>query len=285
MKVFTYANKQHAGLDLLLTSANLHGIQIEVLGSKNDVSVGHESGVFGNKLLHMKRALESIVKTTPEELVMFVDAFDVVFYENEDMIVRCISVLLTAAGPSCKAIFASERHESPIENLPWETDRVMKFLNSGCYVGRAEKLLTLFSPLEKYSEPAVLHFDDQLYFYARKFEDPSSIYIDHGCLLFGCMNKANAIALPGGGALMLHSNVKPCILHFQGFEKNILPFVPADLRPLALKIHNIKQPHSLRDALEKFGSFFPPIRKHSLLRYALWRAIFVLLLLLLLVLS
>ena len=72
---------------------------------------------------------------------------------------------------------------------------------------------------------------------------------------------------------MRHSMTMPCILHFQGYEKNILPFVSPELRPISAKIHGLKLPNMKKDLIEKLGSFLPPIRDHVLLKHAFWRGI------------
>jgi len=253
MKFITVSNRSHPGLELYKQSAALCGIQPHILGMGDERPLGHDSGKFGVKLWHVHNFLAQLGDKT--ELVLFTDAWDIVFVDSADLIERKARALLKENN--AKAIFGAEKYQSPKDGYPYPPQkRAFPFLNSGVYVGQAQDLLTLLVRFRSWPVEQQLLTDDQEYFVAEYFSK-SGIELDHGCLLFACMLHSGAF-VHEQRVVMPHSHTMPSILHFQGYEKNILPFVAPSLRHLAAPLQQYNRKNLVKRGLETLGQVMVP---------------------------
>lgn len=255
MKFITVSNKPHPGLELYKASAKQCGIQPIILGMGDSRQLGHGSGHFGVKLDYVYQYLNSV--EDKEELILFTDAWDIVFVDSAELIERKANYLLQNGA---HAIFAAEKYESPKTSYPYVIDKYSKdfpYLNSGAYVGKAKNLLLLLQRFSTWPKSQQDKTDDQEYFISEYFatNTPRSIVLDHSCFLFACMLHSNAMVLKG--KVVMPTRTLPSILHFQGYEKNILPFVNPDLRSLAAPLQNYNKKSIIKIYLEWIGEYVP----------------------------
>lgn len=256
MKFITVSNKPHPGLELYKASAKRCGIHPIILGMGDSRKLGHGSGYFGVKLDYVLQYLNSV--EDKDELILFTDAWDIVFVDSAELIERKARYLLQGGA---LAVFAAEKYESPKTSYPYVIDKYSKdfpYLNSGAYVGKAKNLLLLLKRFSTWPKLQQDKTDDQEYFISEYFatNTPRSIVLDHSSFLFACMLHSNAIVLKGK-VVMPHSHTLPSILHFQGYEKNILPYVHPELRELAAPLQNYNKKSFLKIALEWVGEYVP----------------------------
>lgn len=254
MKFITVSNKPHPGLELYKASAKRCGIDPIILGMGDSRKLGHDSGHFGIKLEYVLQYLNSL--EDKDELICFTDAWDIVFVDSAELIERKAKFLLQDA----LAVFAAEKYESPKSSYPYVIDKFSKqfpYLNSGAYVGKAKHLLLLLHRFSTWPKSQQEKTDDQEYFISEYFASntPRSIILDHSSFLFACMLHSNAIVLKG--KVVMPSRTLPSILHFQGCEKNILPFVHADLYSLAAPLQNYNKKNIIKIYLEWIGEYVP----------------------------
>jgi hypothetical protein len=264
MKFITVSNKPHPGLELYKESARQCGIDPIILGMGDNRSLGHEmGGYFGVKLEYVSEYLKTL--DNKDELILFTDAWDVVFVDGPQLIERKARLLLEKS--KALAIFAAEKYESPKSGYPYTTlqnkyTRTFPYLNSGVYVGTANNLLYLLKRFNTWPKEQQLITDDQEYFVSEYFasNSPHTIALDHDCLLFACMLHSDALVL-GNKVVMPHSRTMPSILHFQGWEKNILPFVPASLLSLAAPLQQYNKKNIIKKSIEWVGEHIVPKSK------------------------
>ena len=145
------------------------------------------------------------------------------------------------------------------------------------YVGQAKHLLVLFQRYSNLNKQVKI--DDQEYFISEYFANPGFISLDYGCFLFACMLHSGAIMLHR--PVMPYSRTMPSILHFQGYEKNILPYIPKELRPYAAQIQNLNKKSLLKYGLEWIGeNIIPPFYFNPFYR-GLYFILYILLILIL----
>lgn len=166
----TVTNKSHPGLDLLLASAKLHGIQSRVL--RTTKSIGHGFG-FGLKLELLQRELGLL---PPDQKVVFTDAFDVLFQDSLQSLEEWISL-----HPK-NVLVAAEKNKWPDTHVMYPVPLQFPFpyLNAGVLAGYASQLLTLFR--QPYNEKT----DDQAY-YTQEFLTGSTIVLDHSATYIACL--------------------------------------------------------------------------------------------------
>lgn len=125
MKYFTFCNKYHSNLNMLLKSAKRFGIDITVLGI--GVSWTHNS-------LKLKLLFDAITDLPDDEVIVATDAFDVIYLQPEEVILKNF---LNLKSP---IIYASEQkfsHHFSKQKKYWESiaKSGYKYLNSGVCVG------------------------------------------------------------------------------------------------------------------------------------------------------
>ncbi|CDR33002.1 glycosyltransferase domain-containing protein [Criblamydia sequanensis] len=208
LHICTVASRPKPGLQQLLLSAEKFGLKVEVLG------MGLPYKKNGQKLSYMKMYLENIPDT---DLVLFVDAYDVIFLANENVIKDKFysfnSPFVISAETNCFPFqeLASAYPESPT---------LFKYLNSGTYMGYAgyiKFLLNEFIIEEDKSDQGQL----TKLFLRREHEITLDYYSELFMTLHGI--RGNQIKLEKDPKLVhcLLTGSTPSIIHGNGLGKKL----------------------------------------------------------------
>ena len=133
----TVSTEKNDKLQRLLDSAKQFNISIEVLGLEmNTTNLGHNnSAKFGMKL---GLPLDYISKLDPNDIVLFTDAWDVIYIKGEKDIIDNYKSF------NKPIVFGAEVYCWPDDNKSSEytdtKDKYFKYLNSGLYIGTAGEL-------------------------------------------------------------------------------------------------------------------------------------------------
>ena len=213
----TYMNEAQTSMGFLFASGASNGLATTVLGYGE--KAWWPEGL-GKKINALRRfVLDSALK--PNDLVLFVDAYDVLVQCTEKEIRENFERLERRSNRSL--IFNGDRDCFPrlpdvcTEPRPaniWLHPR--EYLNSGAFIGRtsAMKSVLLQDPVSD-----VMPGSDQA-FYQRKLKtNPQAMTVDTNCELLCTV--ANSLEVEGlsqlpNGTVVLSSGIKPCILHFPG---------------------------------------------------------------------
>lgn len=157
------------------------------------------------------------LKRDPEDIVLFVDAYDVLFVRPEKDLYK----LWKKVCPKGKVLFNAEKNIWPDQELIHMYPKVttdFKFLNSGVYMGRAKDLLKILPEKGHILEK----FDDQRYF-ANKYvlHKNKNIALDNyaSCFLAMCYS-IKEIGYTGKHIYQTTTKTKPCVLH-ANFSENL----------------------------------------------------------------
>ncbi|MBA5776417.1 hypothetical protein H2509_04665 [Stappia sp. F7233] len=141
MKFITVDTVGSPKLDRLKRSCDYHSIPLEVIG------LGRPYPHHGVKLHYI---CEYLAGLDPEETVMFVDGYDVVFLAGVEEIERKFKAfgreILFSTEQNCN-VNGGLRVRFPTWLKYPKAKGPYRFLNSGSYVGKAGRLLELFSQL------------------------------------------------------------------------------------------------------------------------------------------
>eukprot|EP00741_Cyanophora_paradoxa_P005379 tig00000881_g5217.t1 len=226
---FTVADHVEEGLEVMQKLTAKYGIELRVqivpllLGK----AIGHGRG-FGHKL-NLERDIVIAEDIHDDDVVMFVDAFDVIFAPTS-----AEEILAKFFETGCEVVFAAEYFCWPRpemkERYP-EVTTPYRFINSGLYIGYAR---TIRRYLGNCGRPFDTLSDDQAFYTHVYFNPPPSkkMCIDYKNDLFMCMGGAlqdAKLLLPSetGNSKVEVENVKtkgrPKIMHFNG--GNLKPHV------------------------------------------------------------
>ena len=146
--VCTVANYQCHNLDILLNSAQHYGLQVEVAG----LDKTYRNNFY--KLFRMKEHLKNI---PDQDIILFVDAFDVVLLGNKQ---QFIERFLSFNAP---LVFSAERRLYPAHSVhdmktPYPaSSTTFRYLNSGGYIGKAGYIKIMIDEVisKRYSIPLI----------------------------------------------------------------------------------------------------------------------------------
>jgi len=162
----------------LLQSAYAYRVSVNVLGVGDLFPVDEDGLIFNShKILHMRRALVDL-----EGIVAFVDGFDCLFVRDPAPMEK--EFLQTGR----KVLMASEVCCAPDHNLVDAfplVDTPYRFLNSGCYIGRAADLRELLAQID-YTQSR----SDQLLLCRYYVQQTGRLSLDHVCQFFQCLHYA-----------------------------------------------------------------------------------------------
>lgn len=179
LKIVGVANYEHLNLKRLKEQIAESDVDFTVLGMDDSINFGWENKGknFGFKL---KTFHEYLKTSNPDDIVVFIDLFDVLFYGNKEEIISRYNKF------NSKAVFSSEYFCHPFPKLAKEyppTDSQYKYLNSGTFMGQAGYLLKM---MNKY--PYTVEDDDQGY-WTRIFlseKETEDIKLDYKNEIFNC---------------------------------------------------------------------------------------------------
>jgi hypothetical protein len=234
MKLLTFCNKEHPGLDLFRESARRAGHLPIILGLDGG-EIGHNSGKFGLKFIHLIKFLRTL---DHNELIVMVDGFDVVLLDSPQVLTQ--KILALKKKPM---LFSSEVYESPDKGHPYVQRR---YLNAGAWAGFAKDVLEVLQPFIENPDASI---DDQRWFTHRMFHRPDLFQIDEKSEVF--MSMLDDVRNPSAG-----------VLHFQGYYKDLSCFKNTSMWHLASKIHRPRKAYSIfGDFLSRLGEDVLPFLK------------------------
>lgn len=175
----TVATKNTKGLKQLKHSCEEFGLYLKVLGM----------GMFypgnGLKLLLIYDYLESIPK---DDIVLFVDAYDVLILATEDEILEKFRQFkrpfVVSAETNCWPLFSRE-HEFPYSPTPF------KFINTGSFIGHVSHIKKVLRDMK----PLIAEKCDQHQMAEFFLENKSRITLDNNAELFFTLHNLNKDAL------------------------------------------------------------------------------------------
>lgn len=197
-------------LKYLSTSAKRFGINFVNLGHGVEWQGGTMQGPGGGQKLNLVK--QYIINLPPDDIVLFVDGYDVFFNDDLSTIVNRFT------GFNCKVLFAGEKNCWPDTSLSglFKGDTEYRHLNSGVYMGYVSSISSLINDYIDNAE------DDQLFlqkkYIVSTFEPNSPYKIDTENYVFQCLAGATqAVTIKANGQLLnTETRCCPCILHGNG---------------------------------------------------------------------
>ena len=220
MIVISVATENTAEFKRFEQSLKIQEIEYKILGMGTKWQGGNmEMGPGGGQKINMLRNelmnwnKDLLTRTT----VLFTDSYDVITLTNS-------CEILTKFNSICDnntVLFSAEKGCWPLKQLDIfypEVESEYKFLNSGGFIGNAEKILDL---LEKKIENCE---DDQLYYtkiflFDNKIDNSiNKIKLDYSCEIFQTLNGAfyDIDIVNKTRIFNKYTNTFPCLLHGNG---------------------------------------------------------------------
>ena len=182
-------------------SAKRHGITYLNLGQGVEWGGGTMEGQGGGHKINLVR---SHIQALPDEdLVLFVDGYDVLFTDNIHTITERFH------GFDCDILFAAEKSCWPEPTIAPQfpmTPTPYKYLNSGVYMGKVARLNHFFSEVVENDQ------DDQLWMQKRFLgANGLNVKLDHEGYVFQCDDEVSY-----DGKQISNGMCCPCIYHGNG---------------------------------------------------------------------
>lgn len=219
--VCALANRETVGFQQFLYSCHYHGIQVELLGWGQPYQGGTQ------KLL----LLENYLNALPEEdLLLFVDSFDVVFLTGKEEISTRFQKMnlpfLMSAERNCYP------HTELRERFP-PSPTSFRYLNSGTFIGPVKEVKKVLQGLV---HPIPMHSSDQGLVMKSYIERPFPL--DYQCAIalpLYQVKKEELVIDPLARRIKLkESGVFPCMLHGNGSSKGLCEELFCEIYPNAL---------------------------------------------------
>lgn len=210
------STKDNEGLQRLLNSAKANNVTIEILGlDMNTDKLGHSAKQkFGMKL---RLPQEYLKKVADNDLILFSDAWDVIYIDNLDNI---YDKYLKFNKP---VVFGAELFAWPDSDKASEyvdtQNEYFKYLNSGLYMGNAKVLKQMLSNYKGGED-----IDDQRFWVDMYFKNRDKIVLDVKAELFldaAGTDKAD-YDFSTGKFVFKKTNTSPSIIHANSSDKTYL---------------------------------------------------------------
>lgn len=194
------------------TSAALKKIYPVNIGNNVDWEGTDMSAAGGGHKINLLK--EAVSKLDDDDLVLFTDAYDVIYNDNLDSIVK------RYLGFHTKVLFAAEQECWPDSGLADGFEKVQKesgietkykFLNSGLFIGVVGELKKILQ------EEIQNDSDDQLYFQTAFLSGKYDIKLDYESYIFQC-NESEVYFNEYDQLVNPITNCCPCIYHGNGGE-------------------------------------------------------------------
>lgn len=226
VQVATFANKYDSGLGLLLDSARRNAIHVNILGFgdprlDNEMHTFAEKGGWRMRLHAYKEFAET--RPDPKTIVVFVDAYDVVFSGGPSDIEAGFRKAL-ALHPEARVVFSGEKACAATNCHPKKgvvvgpSGSPLKNLCAGVIVATAGGFL---SAIENNPPPETGAFDDQAHWGKAWARDPS-IVVDGGAFISTNPSaRTDVLRFHRNGAIVEDSDLpgsKPAIVHFSSVD-------------------------------------------------------------------
>ncbi|XP_050088585.1 procollagen-lysine,2-oxoglutarate 5-dioxygenase isoform X1 [Anopheles aquasalis] len=220
--VFTVASNETEGYLRYIRSANHYGISVKTLGLGKPWLGGDMKSVGGGYKINLLREALKPYRKESDRLVLFTDSYDVLFLMPWEKIVQKFLTF------NASIVFGAEGFCWPDESLkslyPPLEGRGMRFLNSGLFIGYADKLYLMLKTPSKDTD------DDQLYYtnvyLDKQLRNELNIKLDHMASMFQNLNGVEEQVIlslePSEAEAMLKNteySSKPAIVHGNGPSK------------------------------------------------------------------
>ncbi len=204
--VVTVATRHHPNIDKLIQSCQMHGMELEILG------MGNEYPGNGAKFIYMRDYIQNL---KDYEIVMFVDAFDVLIVADKEVI---LDKFLQMEQPFVMSVekncYPCDRYEGFYPPSPTH----FKYLNTGSYIGYVAHLKRWFKALE----PIIPHVCDQAQAVSHYVKNPKLYFFDFQCELFLPLYnvKPNEVIINYKDKLVysIPTRSNPCVIHANGWS-------------------------------------------------------------------
>jgi hypothetical protein len=210
----TVATKPHFILDKIINKVTSQGEKIEVLGKNEDRYIGwHSKGNFGIKLKEVYDFLDNM-DLNDNDIVLFTDAYDVIYYSNQDEIIKRYLEL------NSPIVFGAERLCNPDPKRESEytfKNTEFPFLNSGMFIGRVWALRICMIGYV-YDD----NHDDQRFWTTQFLELKDLIKLDYENHLFLNTAEVPIDEIHYDGTTVTYKDRKPLFVHVNGPDKSDL---------------------------------------------------------------
>jgi hypothetical protein len=187
---------------VLFRSANKYGVKIINLGDGSD----WRDDMAGRGGMPKIQMVNSYLKDVPEDaIVLYLDGYDTFLADSP------LEILNRYLGFGSDIVFGAEDRLWPESDLHFEpTGTKYKYLNSGCYIGRAGALHRLIAASMIYE----CHGDDQMFMQHGFLYGRESAVLDAEAYIF--QNHEPNIEVVNGQLMNLETNCCGCVYHGNG---------------------------------------------------------------------
>lgn len=238
LHAYTYSNKQHPGLTKLFESASHNHVPLKLIGIPSPDYEGPSLPFRSmmDKYIGLKKELTSH-PIPPDDIVLFLDAFDTLFLADPNQIVKRFLAFNTPL------VFGAERHcwpYNPLRDQYPKAPTSHRFVNSGFYIGYAKDVLkminTIFSMEFPTDIPSKYRNDDQLWlslFYLKSLSS-GRVALDHNnYLVINTTSKMSPFELEltsqNPPLLVKETHNHPCVFHANGRNQACYTYVYGSL--------------------------------------------------------
>lgn len=202
----TVATFWHPNLDKLIASCKKHHFDLDILG------MGEHYFGNGTKFIYMNEYLK---KFRDDEIVMFVDAFDVIIIADKK------TILKKFLKKDARFVMAAEKNCVPFGELKNEYPRSptpFKYVNTGTYIGYVKDLKAWLDAMQ----PIKANECDQGQATLQFIKNPNNRFfiLDYNCDLFFPLYWVETsevdIDLKNKKVTCLPTGSHPCVLHANG---------------------------------------------------------------------
>lgn len=204
LHVCTVASYKNKGFHQLIESCQKNDIKIDVLG----MNLPYKG--LSDKLIYMREYLSAL---PDDDIVLFVDAFDVVFLTGQDVILRKFLAMNTPL------VFSVERSCACVPKLGDKYPKgptSFRYLNSGTYIGYVWAIKDLLKDLGSINPKD----NDQVLLSKHYLEHPEKYCFDYYCELFLplCLVKEAELIVDSkkGSIKCIETKTETCMIHGNG---------------------------------------------------------------------
>jgi len=210
----TIATKPHVVLDNIKQKVGQNGEDITILGLEENRYIGWNAiGNFGVKLKEVYQYLQND-NLDDNDIILFTDAYDVVYYGSFDEILTRYQELNTPILFGCE----TECNPKPVLATRYkERHHEFSYLNSGLFIGRIKELRECMKGYE-YNDK----HDDQLFWTYQFLEKPDKIKLDYDNKIFLNTHGINEETLVYDNNRVYYKNKEPVFVHVNGIDKRLV---------------------------------------------------------------
>ena len=215
--LITISTKKHPDMERFVKSAEAHGFKPNVLGLKENKTLGHSTGKmtmkgyqgdFGFKL---KYILDFCKKRNPNDIVLYTDCWDVIIVGD------CNDLLKKYKAFHKDIVFSAEKLCMPqpmsFYKYNWYNDS-FPYLNAGVMIGNAGTIISFIEKFWKQDE----FTDDQGLWQTIYLENKDKIGLDTEATMFltTSFTKMNNYIYEDNKLKYLETETFPSVVHFPG---------------------------------------------------------------------